>query len=830
VDKPSFAHRSLSGTEKHGEIWLPTAVLLSIVIALFFEGPTARAVSISLSPAVVGATPEIIGYNSGHFMPGSNTAEWWRYSGVNGARVWPTPSVVEGNDDMAPWGDGVDSEAAFLSRRSALRANPLNTTYINWPHFEDRYENNPTTGANIINLNHAFGALHEMGIKPVVEINRTSSAFPFDSAGSADGWADRWEHWQHFYAQAFYLAKNFDVSRFQMYNEPNHGSPADVTPAQFVERLQFASDAVQAAVADVNALYGKSLDPQMQAPVTAGSTSVYNSWGAPVMDALHTDFLGNVDPNFKLIDTYAYQQYNATGETFGSHLAQIKSMVNADAGSSPMRFAITEFNVHTAGTFDGMPETLDTPSKSARFGSILANLANNQPDELYIFKFSQGPGSDLGTVKKNGTHYVDNEDGPYNIGGVTKGGEVVRLFAKGFAGSNQLLDVPAASDTGASDLRRASAYNPEQNRFYLLSANEATSSRALSIDLTPWGIEPDARIIVEEVSADRHGEISHVITVPRNRVISLTQNAQSVLLFSVPSAAPKHVVSLSATDDAFVAAGSNSGTNFGTSADLFAKSDPVSRAARNVSFIKFNTGAALNSEIEQAILTVHGQNAGSASQVIAHVYGILNDGWSESTINWNNAPNLADANGAVSDIRDNFIEGIGITAKVVGHFTGIATSRELSIDVTSFVRDHPDQEITFLIAREVRFDGENVDDALTSLELASKERETDPGPQLLLSLSGFALAGDYNQNGVVEAADFDEWRNNFGSMGSNLSADGNRDGVVDAADYIMWRRNVGNSLPGAAGGGANAFVPEPATMLLGWLAFARCLSLRSRRF
>ena len=39
---------------------------------------------------------------------------------------------------------------------------------------------------------------------------------------------------------------------------------------------------------------------------------------------------------------------------------------------------------------------------------MLAQLANNQPDELYIFKFSQGPGTNPGTVKKNGTYFVDN--------------------------------------------------------------------------------------------------------------------------------------------------------------------------------------------------------------------------------------------------------------------------------------------------------------------------------------------------------------------------------------------------------------------------------------
>ena len=82
---------------------------------------------------------------------------------------------------------------------------------------------------------------------------------------------------------------------------------------------------------------------------------------------------------------------------------------------------------------------------------------------------------------------------------------------------------------------------------------------------------------------------------------------------------------------------------------------------------------------------------------------------------------------------------------------------------------------------------------------------------------------------VVDAADFDEWRNNLGKTGDNLSADGNRDGLIDAADYVVWRHDLGNSLPGGAGG-ANAFVPEPTTIRFGWLAFTGCLSLRARRF
>jgi rhamnogalacturonan endolyase len=82
------------------------------------------------------------------------------------------------------------------------------------------------------------------------------------------------------------------------------------------------------------------------------------------------------------------------------------------------------------------------------------------------------------------------------------------------------------------------------------------------------------------------------------------------------------------------------------------------------------------------------------------------------------------------------------------------------------------------------------------------------------------LPGDYNYDGVVDAADYTVWRNSLGSSES-LAADGNFDGVVDGLDYDTWKQNFGKSLPtGSAANSAGNSVPEPATFVIALLATA----------
>lgn len=86
-------------------------------------------------------------------------------------------------------------------------------------------------------------------------------------------------------------------------------------------------------------------------------------------------------------------------------------------------------------------------------------------------------------------------------------------------------------------------------------------------------------------------------------------------------------------------------------------------------------------------------------------------------------------------------------------------------------------------------------------------------------LSGPTLAGDYDGSGVVDQADYQVWRSQYGQAPANVGggADGNADGVVDTADYTVWRDNLGAALPAASAqsGAPLVSIGEPVTEIGG---------------
>lgn len=76
------------------------------------------------------------------------------------------------------------------------------------------------------------------------------------------------------------------------------------------------------------------------------------------------------------------------------------------------------------------------------------------------------------------------------------------------------------------------------------------------------------------------------------------------------------------------------------------------------------------------------------------------------------------------------------------------------------------------------------------------------------------LLGDYNVDGIVDAADYIVWRDTLGQSGSGLAADGNGSGTIDEGDYHVWRMHYGETVGSVAGTSANAAVPEPTSRVM----------------
>ena len=115
------------------------------------------------------------------------------------------------------------------------------------------------------------------------------------------------------------------------------------------------------------------------------------------------------------------------------------------------------------------------------------------------------------------------------------------------------------------------------------------------------------------------------------------------------------------------------------------------------------------------------------------------------------------------------------------------------------------------------------------------EQLTSTQINTVLSATNFArpvpieLAGDYNSNGVVDAADYTVWRDSLGKVGSGLPADGDHDGRIESGDYVVWQSNFGASGGAAISDAiASTTTPEPSGPALA-LAAALALVLLLRR-
>ena len=76
------------------------------------------------------------------------------------------------------------------------------------------------------------------------------------------------------------------------------------------------------------------------------------------------------------------------------------------------------------------------------------------------------------------------------------------------------------------------------------------------------------------------------------------------------------------------------------------------------------------------------------------------------------------------------------------------------------------------------------------------------------------VPGDYNGNGIVDAADYTVWRDHLGQTFTLPNRDSTNSGVINSGDYTFWVSKFGTHAGAGAGLGSGGAVPEPSTFAL----------------
>jgi acetyl esterase/lipase len=715
--------------------------------------------SVTVTTTLEGTTPSLLGYNLGHFMTSGDAADWFRYAGVKAARVFISASDLQGS--TSPGRSKVNTLATFNSNVSAARsAGTASTTYIKWSDYNYNYDS--TAGSNDINYKNAFTALTGLGVDILVNITCSPGTFPLTSATDYAGW---WEIWQHYYAQAYLLSRDYGIRRFSMFNEPNNWT--GMTEPDWLLRLRICSDAIQAGVADMNAATGKSIVPLIYAPNTANGEGKYNTgtetWGHDAVVNRHLKLDGTTSSSWLLMNFYNYQKYSMYTDDTGSltgynqDIDALAGYIAADMpGETPFPLILSEFNVRTGSSYDGTSNNQDSPEDYSALGANCIALTRHSANQLFLFKFGQTEDttSPYG-LAKNGTHYVDNINSACNYGGSTKAAEVYRLFNKAAQGgrsrflANASSGAAMSSSSGGSGLWRLVTQDPATGNYYVYLANKKSSGITFSLNIAAWSIPDGTPVVVEEVSSACSGGVSQVVNVKSGQAYLGTIPAQSVWLVTIPNQAAV-LTSTTATDDTQVGDGTNSGNTGGALTSMQARADGTIDGRKAV-LLKIPTPAASSSSVKSVLLDLGASTSAGSIGVQAHVYGLTTDSWTEGSSTWSSLGTvLKQGTSAGSQIAQNVALNTGTApvAKMLGQiWVNSTTSSRRILDVTDFVKSRTGGYASFLVVQEHRWnysaDLTNVrttgDIQSAGMIITSKEK-TGAGARLLSLQTGSAPA------------------------------------------------------------------------------------------
>jgi hypothetical protein len=747
-----------------------------LVLASLLGWDSSRCETLTVLADPSESMPERLGYNLGHFMPQSNAADWFRYSGATAARIFISVSEIEPNDDLSPVGDGVTSESAFFNRRSLLRANAsskttaLSETYVRWSYFSANYSNTSSSG-NRLQPGPTLTKLRDLNVAALANLTASPTRFPITGAND---WGGRWELWQHYYAQAFLLSRDYQVQDFSMFNEPNGWT--GMTEEDWLLRLRFCSDAIQCAVADMNTRYGRSQAVRVFAPNTANGSEKYNTltgdaatsdtWGRDAILNRHLRLDGTLPPSWMNLHIYNYQKYTTRTHASGSlsgylnDYDSLRTMIDDDMPGEPrLPIALTEFNVRTSAQYETTTQTQDSPADFTALGASCVALTERGAHSFYLFKFGQTASTSASGVAKNGTHYVQNASGSGNhYGGATQVAEVFRLFNK--AAKRGLQRLPLTASPGASPginsgLWSLASRDPVDGTCRVFLSNRDAVAIPLEVDFSALGVPEGNPVFIEEVSSQTSGGVVGVYSLEAGKLPLTTLPGESVWLITTPGE-PMTISSKTAVADTVLGDGTTRETTGSGQTQLEVRADGTVNG-RRVAVIRIPVPLATSLSKHSILLELEVAATQDGIPTKAHVYGVNENAWSEASLTWAGASALLKQNVEAGNlIAHNVVAGQGTTAQILGQWVASSTNPQKRwLDVTQFARSRADGIATFIVVQDHRWDvaqpSLTLGDTQASGLLISSRESASPPRLLTLSNDQAAFVQSQPQSLTVTA-------------------------------------------------------------------------------
>ncbi|WP_152361372.1 hypothetical protein [Microlunatus speluncae] len=654
-------------------------------------------ITVRLGPADQGPGMKLVGFNTGHFMPGGNTAAWLEYSNVNAVRFFASLSIWC-PDAAFDDGAGVETIDDFDARVEQLRRD--SREFIDWAALRELWSTHIYETTNHYNLDYELTQLHRLGITPIMQAAELAWNSP---------WSGLWLMWQKHYAFTYHVASRWGVERFNFNNEPDHpNSDHDFVDQQiYIRGLQIASDAIRAAIADVNREHRTRLRAIVQAPVITHASQTSgpfhmdadpdadprddeHGWGEISLRNLRTDYHGR-EVDHDLFDVFDTHLYNKTAETYTYELAMMDEKMRSYTPTGvALPVVYSEFNRRNTGAFETSGDDLNTPLVFSELAEIWGAALTGGAEGMICFKFDN-------TVRANGIpygtgHYYVENAGDYNIRGVKKAAESNRMFAGRFAaaagrsvvGTTVSSDGPAvrpnvivaARDAG---IRRTSIWLPHHS---------AEAAHPVTLDLSAGRVRPKgAAIFVQEVSATHSGDVIMLGSLPDNGKLTVDQPAGCVWMITVLEAGRSPDVR-------------RARRAFGVSPSGPSPSVVVGRAGADVDpavgYLSFETS---HSRPRAALLELDGAATDGAPLTFT-VYALIKTDWDDD-VTWDSAPYL--------DQEHVRADSVGTVAFPAGQLTAAAEAGTVRLDVTSVLAKARNGRIGFLLIRERAHDEDTAD-------------------------------------------------------------------------------------------------------------------------